>query len=267
MANTFIPHIFNDSLIHQRVDDGYVNLNQLADATGTRIDNWLRLQGTKELIAEFEKQQTDQTKALITVKSDNDGGRSTWAHPIIAIQFAQWCSPASALQVSRWVREQMTTIINPLDEFDESRLKMTNQVKGYLEQIKHYDHKKYRGMYFAKVHDAINRAVTTETSKEMRNRISIIVGKEIKDRELIKDYFPRTVLSKYVSLYETTANLILKKDREPLAAVEEAAKLVLPADYVPVPIDFVEHIKNVRERVVQSLDHRRDELYKRLADK
>jgi hypothetical protein len=275
MAEDFIPHTFNDSLIHQRIGDGYINLNQMADATGKRIDNWLRLQETKELIAEFDKQQViassdlrKRSKALITVMGGAGGGGSTWAHPDIAIQFAQKCSPPFALQVSRWVREWMTTARNPLvdidrvglrDELkDDSRIRMTDQVKNYLEQIKRYDDTKYRGMYFAKVHDAINKAITTETAREMRDRISIIVGKKVKDTDLIRDYFPTTFLSKYISLCETTANLMLKKDRQPLVAVEEAAELVLPASYVPTPIDFVEHIKNVRLRISQ--DRNRGEL-------
>jgi uncharacterized small protein (DUF1192 family) len=40
--------------------------------------------------------------ALMTYQG-NKGG--TWAHPNIAIQFAQWCSASFALQVSRWVCE------------------------------------------------------------------------------------------------------------------------------------------------------------------
>lgn len=275
MAEDFIPHKFNDSLIYQRVEDGYINLNQMADATGKRVDNWLRLQEVQELISEFESQQNLHSSdlrnvkpAFVTSKARSDRGGGTWAHPDIAIQFAQWCSPPFALQVSRWVREWMTTARNPLADIDrvglrdelkdDSRIRMTDQVKNYLEQIKRYDDKKYRGKFFADVHDAINQAVTTETAKEMRGRISAIVGKEVKQNELIRDYFPTVVLNKYISLCETTANLILKKGHHPLVAVEQAAELVLPASYVPTPIDFVEHIKNVRLRISQ--DRNRGEL-------
>ena len=244
-------------------------------ATGKRIHNWLRLQETKELIAEFDKQQMiassdlrKRSKALITVMGGAGGGGSTWAHPDIAIQFAQKCSPPFALQVSRWIREWMTTVRNPLADIDrvglrdelkdDSRIRMTDQVKNYLEQIKRYDDKKYRGKFFASVHNAINLAITTETAKEMRDRISAIVGKDVKENELIRDYFPTVVLNKYISLCEITANLILKKGHHPLVAVEQATELVLPANYVPTPIDFVEHIKNVRLRISQ--DRNRGEL-------
>lgn len=283
MAETLIPHELNSFVVHQRANDGYINLNQMADVAEKRIDNWLRLQETKELIAEFEGQIVDSSdlrnrpKALVTLKGGARGGGGTWAHPDIAIQFAQWCSPAFALQVSRWVREWMTTPKDPLSDIDrvglrdalkdETRIRMTDQVKKYLEQIERYDDKNYSGKFFARVHDAINVALTTETAKEMRTRLSNIIGKDVKESELIRDYFPIVFLNQYISLCEITANLILKEDLNPIDAIDRATELVLPSNYVPKPIDFVEHIKYVRERLVRSIDARRDDLYKRLADK
>ena len=282
MAETLIPHELNSFVVHQRANDGYINLNQMADVAEKRIDNWLRLQETKELIAEFEGQVVDSSdlrnrpKSLVKLKWGSRGG-GTWAHPDIAIQFAQWCSPAFALQVSRWVREWMITPKDPLSDIDrvglrdalkdETRIRMTDQVKKYLEQIERYDDKKYSGQFFARVHDAINVALTTETAKEMRTRLSNIIGKDVKEGELIRDFFPIVVLNKYISLCETTANLVLKEDLNPIDAIDRATELVLPSNYVPKPIDFVEHIKYVRERLVKSIDTRRNDLYKRLADK
>ena len=269
MSENFISRSFNKIEIHQKVEDGYINLNQMANATGKRIDNWLRLQETKELIAEFNRQniassdlRKQSSQAVITITSGvkgQRGGGGTWAHPDVAIQFAQWCSPGFALQVSRWVREWMTTGKNPFADSDrvglrstlkdDSRLRMTDQVKVHLERIRKYDDKRYRGFYFARVHDLINELITTETAKQMRERLSDILGKKVKQDELIRDYFPALVLQKYISLCETSANLMLKQELQPETAVEQAAELVLPADYQPKPIDFVEHIKFVRKRL------------------
>ena len=269
MSENLISRNFNAIEIHQKVEDGYINLNQMANATGKRIDNWLRLQETKELIAEFDRQniassdlRKQSSQAIVTITSGikgQRGGGGTWAHPDIAIQFAQWCSPAFALQVSRWVREWMTTGRNPLVDSDrvglrstlkdDSRLRMTDQVKVYLERIKRYDDKKYSGIYFARVHDLINRLVTTETSKQMRDRLSIILGKKVKQHELIRDYFPISVLKDYIGLCEVSANIMLKQGVQPITAVEQAAEMFLPAGYEPQPIDFVEHIKFVRQRL------------------
>jgi len=269
MPEDLIAHNLNASTIHQRASDGYINLNQIADAADRRVDNWLRLQEVQDLIHEFESQQNLHSSdlrnvkpAFVTSRARADRGGGTWAHPDIAIQFAQWCSPAFALQVSRWVREWMTTGRNPLTDIDrtglrdtlkdDSRTRMTDQIKTYLEQIKRYDDKKYRGQYFIKVNDAINRAITTETAKEMRNRLSDLIGREVKKGELIRDYFPILFLNKYISLCEAAANLMLREGQQPLIAVERAAEIVLPANYIPKPIDFVEHIKNVRLRIVQN---------------
>lgn len=266
MPESVIVHSLNHVTVQQRVVDGYIDLNQIAAAAGRRIDNWLANKSTEELIAEFERQQRDQKlpgipgsflPALIT-REGRDGG--TWAHPDIAIQFAQWCSPAFALQVSRWVREWMTTGRNPLADVDrvglrdslkdDSRLRMTDQVKVYLEQIQRYDDKVFRGQFFARVHDAINLAVTAETAKTMRGRLSALLGRIVKEDELLRDYYPSLVLQHYISMCEASANLMIRDELHPLTAVERAAEIVLPIGYRPTPINFVEHIQFVRQRLI-----------------
>ncbi len=119
-----IIHQLNGSPIHQSIIDGYINLNQMADAAGKRVDNWLGNQSTKDLIAEYEKQRDSNTRnsgylnpALITLRGNGCG---TWAHPLIAIQFAQWCSAAFALQVSRWIYDWQTTGKKPVEEIELS---------------------------------------------------------------------------------------------------------------------------------------------------
>lgn len=229
----------------------------MANATGKRIDNWMRLQETTSLLREFSKDPTYSGLQPLDAIEGRSGG--TWAHPDIALQFAQWCSPAFALQVSRWVREWMTTGRNPLADTDrvglratlkdDSRLRMTDQVKVHLEQIRKYDDKKYRGQFFARVHDAINVAITGETAGQMRDRLGKLLGRKVTQSELLRDYFPSTVLQQYISMCETSANLMLKRGTHPLRAVEEAAELALPHNHAQQAIDFVEHIKLVRGRL------------------
>ena len=114
-----IIHEANGLQIGQRRLDGYINLTQMAKAYGKRVDNWLRLKDTKNLLKEFEYQEklnnsdvSDLKPALIVKRGKHEGG--TWGHPDIAIQFAQWLNKKFALQVSRWVREWMTTGQNPI---------------------------------------------------------------------------------------------------------------------------------------------------------
>ena len=114
-----IIHQANGLQIGQRIEDGYINLTQMAKAYEKRVDNWLRLKDTKDLLVEFERQEKSNTSdvrslkpPLIIKRGKHNGG--TWGHPDIAILFAQWLDKGFALQVSRWVRKWMTTGKNPI---------------------------------------------------------------------------------------------------------------------------------------------------------
>ena len=102
----------------------YVRLNDIAQPFGKRIQNWMRLESTKELFAEFDRDVAySGRRSTIAIQGRNlahsdlsylksmgvtDPQQGTWAHPDIAIQFAQWCSPGFALWVSRQIRHLMT---------------------------------------------------------------------------------------------------------------------------------------------------------------
>jgi hypothetical protein len=266
-----------------------VNGTAMCVANGKDINDWLTTKDTFDLFAALADDLSIEVKTgefrdldiarlsglkyskifpgLISSKRGSpDTGGGTWLHPDLAIQLAQWCSKPFAIQVSRWIREWITTGQNPIwaqqadmdrviyrDTLkDQSRLRMTNQVKTYLEMIKKYDDKKFSGQFFAKVHDAINIAIAGQTSKQMRLGISQVIGREIKDYELIRDYFPALALQRYISVCEAAANFMLRHNLHPLTAVERAAEIVLPANYIP-EIDFNENIKFVRERLVQPI--------------
>jgi hypothetical protein len=259
-----INHEINGVRVEQREVDGYVNATQLCKAhrakTGERKDpsEWLSNKSSTSAMAKLSKITGIPVIDLVQPKK----GTGTWIHPRLAVRFAMWLNDDFSLQVEDWVHEWMATGQNPvwsqadIDRVeyrdalkDEARLRMTDQVKVYLEQIRRYDDKKYCGIFFAKVHDALNTLITTETSKQMRVRLSKLLGREVKECELIRDYFPAIVLQRYISMCEAAANLMIREELQPLSAVERASEIVLPANYLPVPIDFVEHIKLVRHRI------------------
>lgn len=271
--------------VEQRVSDGFINVTAMCVAHGKELNDWFTTQDTFDLFLALSQDLGTEFKTgefrdlvisrlsaskyskmfpglVLSKRGSPEAGGGTWLHPDLAIQLAQWCSKPFAIQVSRWIREWMTTGKNPvydrldLDRViyrdalkDEARIRMTDQVKVYLQQIKKYDDEKYRGIFFAKVHDAINICITTETSRQMKERISAMLGKKINNNELIRDYFPPMPLQRYISVCEAAANFMLREDLHPLTAVERAIEIVLPADYVAQPIDFVEHIKFVRRRI------------------
>lgn len=86
--------------------DAYVSLNDIAKPFGKRIDNWMRLNSTTLILSEFTKDPCYNGNPPIKTKEGRGGG--TFAHPDIAIQFAQWCSPGFALWVSRQIRHLLT---------------------------------------------------------------------------------------------------------------------------------------------------------------
>jgi KilA-N domain len=99
----------------------YCNLNDIAKPFGKRLDNWMRLKGTKELFDAFANDPayggTEPIKTVVGRMSAPSDLREhskvlvqqgTFAHPDIAIQFAQWCNPGFALWVSRQIRHLLT---------------------------------------------------------------------------------------------------------------------------------------------------------------
>jgi hypothetical protein len=277
-----IPHSVNDIVVEQRNTDGFINGTAMCVACGKDISDWLRTDETWELVSALAesldiksisalKPKSIKTRVsaaypslAISKRGSPDRGGGTWLHPDLAIQLAQWCSPTFGIQVSRWVREWMITGTNPIhtqediDRLilrpalkDESRLRATGQVKAYLENKDLYEDKEYTRKIFVQFHDQINIAITGEPAWKMKKRLSAILGKDVKN-ELIRDYFPAIPLQQYIAISEAAANLMAKKGRNPIAAVHEAADLVLPMGYVPKPVDFVEHIDFLRQKLLGS---------------
>jgi phage regulator Rha-like protein len=252
------------------IDDGgrlLVDSRLIADRLGIQHDNFLQTLATYETLME-------QSFGVLLFQTGKPSGGSKGGRPsryaLLSEDQATFLMTLSRnspevvqckldLVKSFAKAKEILRKINPVADIDrvglrsslkdDSRLRMTDQVKGYLEQIKRYDDTKYRGQFFARVHDAINVAVTGETAAQMRARISSLLNRKVKESELIRDFFPSTVLQQYISMCETSANLMLKRGAHPLEAVKEAAELALPNGHKRTPIDFVEHIKFVALRV------------------
>jgi hypothetical protein len=92
-------------------NDGYVNVTALCKASNRRIDNWKGTKESKALLQAFKVIPGNQgITSLVAIKGNSSEiNQGTFAHPDIAIQIAQWCSPKFALQVSGWIRELLIT--------------------------------------------------------------------------------------------------------------------------------------------------------------
>ncbi len=93
----------------------YCNLKDIAKPFGKRVNNWIRLKSTQALFEAFRQDVSYGSAEPFydrELRSESTGrfvsGGGTFAHPDIAIQFAQWCSPAFGLWVSRQIRHLIT---------------------------------------------------------------------------------------------------------------------------------------------------------------
>jgi len=186
-------------------------------------------------------------------------GGGTWIHYKLGVPLAQWLSPDFALTVSDWVEEWITTGLNPisLQEIqqiqtrmqlkDEDRLYLTDQIKIYLEDIgSYFSESSETKRVFWEIHDAINKIITGETAQEMRDRTGL------EPNQLLRDYFPLHALSRYSALTIATANYI-RDGVEPGVAVLKAAKQALPCNYVPIPVELVEPVGNLKKKLLESM--------------
>ena len=87
-------------------EDKYVCLTDMAIASGKRLNDWYRLKGTESYLSTLSVGTGIPAIELIQV---GEGNQPTWAHPKVAIRFAQWCSDEFAVQVDFWIDELMTT--------------------------------------------------------------------------------------------------------------------------------------------------------------
>lgn len=274
----------NGIFVEQRITDGFINGTAMCAAHGKDISDWLRTDDTFETVVVLaddlgvvpisaKKPNSDKTRVsacyptLVVVKRGApEMGGGTWLHPDLAIQLAQWCNKSFALQVSKWVREWITSAHSPTrlemdkdriairDEVkDVRRIALTNQVKSFLQKAGQYNpSSKETGIFFGRVHNEVNLVITGEKASEMRARLEGHLGFKISEQELLRDYFPIVSLSDYAAVCQAAANN-MEQGMQPINAVRFAAKQVLPSSYIPRPIDFTEKIALVRQRVTKAL--------------
>jgi len=100
--------VWNQQNIRIKPTNRYVCITDMAVAAGKRAHDWQCLKGTAELKAALATITTITVELLVVVETEEDGSKATWAHPKLAIQFAQWCNPLFAIQVSDWIEELLT---------------------------------------------------------------------------------------------------------------------------------------------------------------
>lgn len=101
---------FNSKTIRIRADR-YVCLTDMAKATGKKVNDWLRLKSTVELIEAYSGSTGIPADQLIEVNESegSNDNRGTFAHPHLSLDFAQWCNVQLKIQCLKWLDELLTT--------------------------------------------------------------------------------------------------------------------------------------------------------------
>lgn len=114
LSFAFIDRQIEENHIQQRLLDGYVNATAICQATGKRINNYLRAETTKEYLEALSRKTLISVSALIqVVKGGLSELQGTWVHPKVAIHLSMWADADIAVQVTEWVFEWMNGNIKP----------------------------------------------------------------------------------------------------------------------------------------------------------
>ena len=95
--------------LEYREEDGYINITQLCKAGGKKFNHWNSIDKTKRFLDVLSSSAGIPANEIIKYESGSNIERSSWAHPQVAINIAQWISPEFDVLVSKWVYEIILT--------------------------------------------------------------------------------------------------------------------------------------------------------------
>ena len=122
-----ISHEIENTQIHQRSTDGYVNATAMCRAAGKLFGHYNALQTTREFLSELSSViGIPITNLVITIQGGKPELQGTWVHPDVAVNLGQWCSPKFAVAVSRSVRDWMSGKAKPTMPYHMERYLMNN---------------------------------------------------------------------------------------------------------------------------------------------
>jgi hypothetical protein len=269
--------------IEQRVTDGFINGTAMCVAHGKKMDSWFRTQDTLDLFcalaedlglpinySELSNLDVSRLSAskykklfpelMFTKAGSPENGGGTWLHPDLASYLAQQCNKPFAIQVSRWIREWMTTSRNPIkDDLDkefmlwQQRYDIRIYLKDYLRPelmcsvIRWAEqHGKSPITFCAKVHDLMNERIQGFKAKQLRLMNGLPLG------ALMRDYFGASPLVCYSAINKLARNAIDDRSLEPLQAVHEACDHFLGKAYEPKPVQILENLYSQEIRLKEA---------------
>jgi hypothetical protein len=273
----------NNVDVEQRISDGFINATAMCVAHGKDIRDWLRTKKTlglfrtlskylgiksnREFYPDLDKSRVsvsdyvDAFPDLMTLKrgsSQNGGG--VWLHPDLALQLAQWCNDPFALQVSRWIREWLTTGRNPIEVDAEQEFALCRQrydIRIELKEILRPElmnavvcwaiaNGKSPITLCSEVHDLMNERIQGAKSKQIQLLGGLPLG------VLIRDYFGASPLMTYSAINKLAKNAIEDRGLHPIQAVNEACDHFLGRTYEPKLVPILENVHAQKHRLTEA---------------
>ena len=173
-------------------EDGYIFATALCKAVNKRVNHWLRLKETKDLVKKLENDIHIHTsgKLIEIYKGGNDKyNQGTWIHPDLGIHLVQWCSSNFTLQVSKWIKELIFTNKVELrkeknnDELQQEFEKLKKQLEEQILLTKEFENElENKTKEFNFLQNKVNRFQKRENFTD-KNVLYIVTCDEIeKDR-------------------------------------------------------------------------------------
>jgi hypothetical protein len=241
--------------------DGYVNVTKICQAAGKRLDNWIRLDSSKESMEYLQKTLDDEYaenvnlgKAIphirgIALLTSCKGGnintveQGTFAHPDLAIEIATWAHKSFRFQVSHWIRELMITgrvELGKEKSGPELKQKLEETFQAVDEEEKAFlREKRSRKLFAIDENMAAKRAREEEEKKDRaakRQRDDAVFEEESR-MQLVR--FDAEMAAKASA---TEEEMRLKKEKGALELASFKKKEEL--DYNKLLVPFVENIEN-----------------------
>ena len=173
---TLVEASFNGLVVHF-TDDAWFDATSAAAKFGKRVDNWMRLQETKEyLVAMRDFSNASDVREFVKPRMGRNGG--TWLHPRLAVAFARWLDPKFGV----WCDLQIDALIrgkHPHNDWRRLRHEATASYKVMSEILKlsrEADGKSVDPRHFMNEAKLVNWALKGEFKGLDRNGLS---GREL----------------------------------------------------------------------------------------
>jgi hypothetical protein len=96
----------NGVAIRQSTRKGYFDATAMCQSHNKAFHDWHRSKTAQEyLIALANETGIPVSELVVSYKGGNVAWQGTWVHPLVANRLAQWCSPAFAITVDKWIEE------------------------------------------------------------------------------------------------------------------------------------------------------------------